>query len=109
MSDNIETVPVKTPQQIASEKREKRIAELKNLTGRTFRRKDGSGPVIRVLGYGGIRIRPVLDVNGQPSSETDGCLIVEAQDARWNPPATKFLEEHVEIEDETKSEKIELI
>lgn len=73
----------------AQEKINARIKELQGYAGKSFKRKDGTGGVIKIEGYAGIH---------QNGGRSFHCFQVETPGARWTPPATQFLEEHDEVQ-----------
>ena len=91
-----------TPEQ---EKLQARIDELKAFSGKTFKRKDGKNPhqAIKVTHYAGI------------AELADGVRAhifhVESKnpDMAWTPIASKFLEEHEEVEAEKETATPEII
>jgi hypothetical protein len=94
-----------SPEQAALEAR---IAELKTYAGKTFRRKDGRGGLIKVIGYHGIGRRSEIR-NGVAVAVREHVFEAIGNGSHWTPPATKFLEEHeqVEVKPETETSTVE--
>ena len=81
-------MPETTEQQKALQAR---IAELKTYEGKTFKRKDGTGPQsVTIVKYAGIGVRDGVSSHA---------FLVESKNpgARWTPQATQFLAEHNEV------------
>ena len=87
--------------QEAQNKINARIEELKQYVGKTFKRKDGTYPhqTIKILRYEGLGTLAggVIAYLYRVESKNPGGV--------WTPPATKFLEEHVEVAVEQPKEK----
>lgn len=98
-------VPEKTPQQISAEKAAARAEELKTYVGKTFRRRDGKTGLVKVMAYGGVKLRTI----NKETIEQAHTFTVETEGARWNPPATKFLAEHEEVKIDQKPSASEIV
>lgn len=72
---------------------EKRVAMFQSLAGKSFKRKDGRGDVVRVLGYDGVKSH-IENQDGKPVTVNSHTLKTENG---WTPPATKFMAEYEEV------------
>jgi len=106
MSENAETVPAPTPDEVKLQQRKEReakinarIEELKTFEGKTFVRNDGTGLPVIVKKYAGMFLKEGRMIYTF-EVETPG-------HAAWKPSATDFLAEYHVIESAATATEVE--
>lgn len=91
-------VPEKSPEQVIREKELAKAEELKGLVGKSFSKKGGGNGVVKVMAYGGIRLRQV----SREEIERAHTLVVESYGARWLMKAKEIADDYEEVKVEQK-------